>query len=200
MAFVAIPDAWKVTLVGQSGASLRPWAMTFGVKDTDTHNLARAVDVSQGFLSWWEAQLQALVSTNDTLVSIDVLDAADPTGVSLHRVTGLPENGSHSGDPAGGQVAAITTFLTGARGRSNRGRSFLPGITASFINAGDGTSLDSDAQASIQAAYVALTAAIDAKASGAVHAILSKKDVEAKPVLAYLTRRYLGTQKRRVRA
>lgn len=199
MTFVAIPDGWKVTLAGQSGGSLRPWAMTFGVLDTDTHNLARAVDISQGFLAWWEAELQSQISTNDTLVAINVLDLESASGVSLHRVSGLPENGTKSGDPAGGQVAAITTFLTGSRGRSNRGRSFMPGLVATQINAGDGTTLDADAASAIQDAYVALNDSIDAEASGAVHAIISKVDAEAKPVLAYLTRRYLGTQRRRVR-
>ena len=67
-----------------------------------------------------------------------------------------------------------------------------------MLNAGDGTRIDPDVVGTVQDVYLALNDAIDGQASGAVHAILSKADAEAKPVLVYRTNRYIGTQKRRV--
>lgn len=201
MAFVEVNDGWKIALLGHSGGSLHPWAMTFGAKDTDAHTPARGEAVAHAFLAWWESDLQDRVSANETLVSISVLDLESEFGTSIHYTTGLPENGGHSGDPAGGQVAAITTFFAAGRGRSRRGRSYRVGVVATDINAGDGTTLDADAATADQTAYTNLNDAIQGDLDGNIaHAIISLKDAVAYPVIDYQTRRYLGTQRRRVRA
>lgn len=197
--FVAIPDSWRVSLLFSSVTALRHAVMTFGVLDTSTHNTARAVDVAEGFKAWWTAQLKTVVSHEWQLDSIRVLDQESETGPSVQFTSGLPNVGAVSGDAGPGQAAVITTFLTGERGRRNRGRSYLVGPPASYFAAGDGTSIEAASATVIQDVYIALNAAINAEASGAVHAILSKADVAAKPVLAYKTRQYLGTQRRRVR-
>lgn len=197
--FVAIPEAWRVSMLFTSVTAQRHAVMTFGVLDTSTHNVARAVDVAEGFKDWWDDELKTIVSHEWQLESIRVLDQESEAGPSVQFTTGLPSVGAVSGDAGPGQAAVITTFLTGERGRKNRGRSYLAGPPASYFAAGDGTTIEAASATVIQAVYLELNGAIEGQASGAVHAILSKADVEAKPVLAYKTRQYLGTQRRRVR-
>ena len=176
MAFEPIPDAWRVAMLFDSETTLHPWVLTFGVLDTDPHTNARAVDVATGFASWWAGHLAAVVSQHSFIAAIRVQDQADEFGVSIFYSSGFPDSGGHTGDPAPLQCAAITTLLTGVRGRSNRGRSYLGALAASDVNAADGTLLDGTARSAIQTAYVNLPGSITGAASGAELAVLSFKE------------------------
>ena len=199
MAFVAIPDAWEVTYEGDYSTSLRRWDMVWGMKDTASHDNARAVVIASAWKDIWHNGLRDLCVNDCRLTGIRVTDMESETGVSIHYATGLPETGTQTGDPAGGQVAPIVSLLSGARGRANRGRKYFPGCPDTYINANDGCTLDAGVADSYRDQVLAVITAVHAISGGPDLAILSRSQALAVPVLAVQARSYLGTQRRRVR-
>lgn len=201
MPFVEIPNAWSVAMQGTYTPSLHGWAMVWGVLDGGhDHDLARAIDVSQCFIDWWDDSCQSRVMTSCQLDQVHIIDLDDEIGVSYTNVNGLPIAGSHTGSPAQGQTAAIVTLLTGARGRANRGRKYFPGLPEVSVDASDGTSLDPTVAADYAGITAQLIDAVAALDDGPSLAVISKSQSLAVPVLAAFGRSYLGTQRRRVRS
>jgi hypothetical protein len=192
---------------GIFNSSLHHWANVWGVLDTETHDTARANAIAAVFEQWWDVALRTLLMNDMSCTDIAVLDLADPTGVSIEYNTGLPLNGTKSGDPAGAQVAAIVTLRSDLRGRRFRGRKYFPGIPSSSINAGDGTSLDSGSADEFLNVVEWLVLAIAGTTNnGITHlspaaniAVVSHRANVATEVTSAQARLYLGTQKRRVR-
>lgn len=199
MAFVEIEHAWRVTLEGTSDPGSKPWAMVFGVNDTSSHTLARALDIAEVFKDWWIDTLADSIVDTCSLNAVHMLDQASETGVSVSYNTDLPASGDNAGDPAAGMAAVIVTLLTGMRGRANRGRKFNPGLPDEYINGSGGLSLDGGIVAAFNTRYAALITAVEGLSGGPALAVLSYSQALAIPVLAVQTRSYLGTQKRRVR-
>jgi hypothetical protein len=80
-------------------------------------------------------------SITGSFVSVRVTDLTTISGPAFDWVHGtthdLPFPGIFSGAPQGAQVAAVVTWQTTARGRSYRGRSFLPCLEATHIQDAD---------------------------------------------------------------
>lgn len=90
------------------------------------------------------------------------------------------------------QVACVVKLVTLVRGRSYRGRVFLPFVDESETNAGR---IDTDAQSTMQAAWVAFHTALEA--DGMHLAIASYKLSVVTNVAAILVERDTATQRRR---
>lgn len=192
-----IPDAYRIVVHGHSTGSLLQWEITPGVFDDDAHSTARMEDIRDAVVAWVESDLiDVLDDTNvcDEVIVEDLAASALPAVVA-----GVSESGTVGGNPAGGQVTAITTLRTNLSGRSYRGRIYWPGVSSTFINAVDGTTLDPDAMTAYDTAANALVAAVDAVAAATTLAVVSRAQLVATPILTVQTRPYLGTQRRRVR-
>lgn len=198
MSFIPIPDAWELTTSGVYTDTLNAWAMTFGILDTEDHDGARAADIGLVVHDWWVAQMQPSMHNHSRLDLIRITDQESGSGVSLPYTTGLPLTGGASGDPAAGQAAMVVTLNTGARGRANRGRKYIPGQLAANQNAGDGTTWDSGIPADRAGRILALTTALNAMSPSCTLAVLSRSQALAIEVLFFLGRSKIGTQRRRV--
>lgn len=200
MSLVVIPNTWRCTLEGHYTSSGKKTANVIHVLDTSTHDAARAAVVAAGIAGWLQGSDKAQFGTHFQWDAVQILDRASSTGVSLVYTTGFPTTGTASGDPAGGQVCAITTLTTGQRGRSYRGRVFWPGMSNSFLNAADGCTLDPDELANYDALITHLQTALGGLSGSVNLAVASSKLAAAHAVVAHQTRTWLGTQRRRVSA
>jgi hypothetical protein len=195
VAFEAIPNAWRVSLIYHAITSNLEMVNTFGVRDGGAHTIEAANTVAGIFATWFSAHQRALVTNKTRLDQIDVLDLASETGISLVYTTGLPLVGSGDNTPVTVNASPIVTFHSDGRGRASRGRNYIVGCSALNWTTGDGDELLNTAQAAYQASYEALGSAIAAEDMD--HAILSRSTLTAIPITSYQVRTYVGTQRRR---
>lgn len=198
MAFVPIPNSWRVSLVFQYDDTELLAVNTFGVRDGGAHTIEEAGVVAGIFATWWSTHIKSLTEPKCALIQINVLDMNDELGVSLEYTTGLPMSGTGDAGSAPQNAAPIVTFRSEGRGRSSRGRNYIVGAGQGFYSAGDGTDTNPTVAALYQTAYEALGTAIAAEDMD--HAILSKTLALPVVVTSYQVRSYIGTQRRRVKS
>lgn len=98
-----------------------------------------AVDVCDQIYKGWHTvapadnHLQQVVCPQIELVSIECEDASAPNGVVRERIVG--EFGGAAGPPVPPGVAWVARLVSGFRGRSARGRMFLPGLDIAHVAA-----------------------------------------------------------------
>lgn len=194
---VIVPNAYRLIVHGHSTGSLLQWEITPGIIDTDAHSLSRMEDILAAAVSWVEGSLIDVLADTENVDEVRVEDLAASAVPTI--IGGVNENGTVAGNPAGGQVAAITTLRTLLSGRSYRGRIFWPGVSSTFINDLDGTTLDPAAVTAYDTCANALIANIDAVASSTAIGVVSRTVPTVTIVTSVQTRQYLGTQRRRVR-
>lgn len=195
MAFEAIPNAWRVSLIFHSTLADLEMVNTHGVRDGGAHTIEAAGTIGGVFAAWWTAHQRVLTTTKCRLDEIHVLDLASETGISLSYTTGLPSVGSGDNSPVPINASPIVTFHSDGRGRSSRGRNFIVGSSSADWSTGDGDELLATKAASYLASYTALGSAIAAEDMD--HAIISRATLTAIPITSYQVRAYVGTQRRR---
>lgn len=192
-----IPNGGRIIIHGHSSGSLLQWEITPGWNDTATHDEALLGNIADAVVAWVNSSMKTRLCDSAVVDEVIVEDLeASPVPPVLRAITVA---GTVGGNPAGGQVAAITTLLGASPGRSHRGRIFWPEVSSTDINALDGTTLDPDAVAAYDTSVNALNTALDAIDGTCSLAVISRKLSIAEPVLSVKTRSYLGTQRRRVR-
>ena len=149
-------------------------------------DVAESLD-DQAATGLWES---AVTSAGVIEYAITPLDG---TTATTHYTPATPASwkGSQSGDfsPA---VAAIVKFGTGARGRSNRGRLYIP-FTAESAQVNGG--LDGTIQAAMQSQWGTWEAAM--AADGFQHVVASYKLAHENAVTNWQVETFLATQRRR---
>lgn len=113
--------------------------------------------------AWWVANYAPLVSNSLTLQRVKVTDIASQTGGVIEKTSGLPAAGGISASPGmPGNVALAVSFRTAGRGRHQRGRNFVLGITEAQAA---GNEIAGATQAAWVSAYNALFAAVTVNAA-----------------------------------
>jgi hypothetical protein len=200
MPFVAIPNCWKLELIGQYSSNTRKTATILHVYDTNTHNSARATAIATAVVGTWFATDKTAFHGGWALSEVIVTDLAISTGVQVVYTTGLPISGTGSGAPAGAQACPVTTLYTALRGRSYRGRVFWPGLRDVLVDSASGSSLTASGQSGFDAVTADLQTAITGVGSGSISlGVASNLLATVTPVTGWKTRAYLGTQRRRVK-
>ena len=137
----------------------------------------------------WELQ------TTDQQVTQIVVTKLDGSSASFPYTPATPANWTGHGG-AGDfvpQVAAIVKCITGKRGRSYRGRIFLPWIAEAQM--GDG-GLNGTSRATCTAAWREFLA--DMQGNGFVPVVASYKLATAEPILDMAVEGFVATQRRRL--
>jgi len=166
MAFVPVPNTVQVESVyewqGQTVENTAYFELPGVVTLADVGDLLTIV---RGRI---EEDLMPLLSTSIALVRLvgTLLTAID----SLSLVMGIspPTAGGVTGESAPNNVTYTITFLTPARGRSFRGRNYVPGISNGSINGND---IDATFRTGLLAYYTALQA--EAEANGWTMVVVS---------------------------
>jgi len=120
--------------------------------------------------NWWETLIRPQVSVNLTLHEFYMTDLTTQTSPTYSFPRTPPLAGQMTGECAPNNVSLCVSLRTNARGRSARGRNYLPGIPISVLTLSEVTTVWSSA---IEAAYDSLRASTSA--SPWVMCIVSKR-------------------------
>lgn len=153
MPFQPVPNAALVTIEGRVDNQLTILDLSFGVSG-GTITAASLGLLLTGVESFVEFNLAPLLSSDWSSQRLVAIDLANNFGarvvLSAVHVGGVDE------EAAPNNVAATVSFNTGLRGRSFRGRNYVPGIPNSVITL---NTLDPEFIAALIAAYQSLVGA-----------------------------------------
>jgi len=152
MAFVPIPNSVKSSLDftwgGQNVAITMGWTKETSVQGSDLTTLATALE------GWADDYLMEHLNSGLVLVNINCTDVSSESGTSYDLQLTTPRAGTESGVAVPNNVAAVVTQRTLLRGRSYRGRVYIPGLSnSSLLNT---IQLTSAAMAALLADFYAL--------------------------------------------
>lgn len=153
MPFIPVPDVAQVRLEGVVDGQITINDLYFQISGGGI-NAAGLANLATNIADWWSLNIIGLLSQDwsSTRVSaIDLTTATGPTGESAHV-----EAGGEASEAAPNNVAMCVSFRTAQRGRSGRGRNYVPGIPNSKITL---NTLDSGFVTLIVAGYQAMVGA-----------------------------------------
>lgn len=92
--------------------------------------------LANGLASWWVNDYSPLVSIGVQLREVVVTDMSSATGPQVSFTPVTPAFGLNTSAVKPSNAAAVVSFRTASRGRSFRGRNYIPGLTQDTL-AGD---------------------------------------------------------------
>jgi len=104
------------------------------------------------FATWATNYYMNHLSSDLTLEAIEVTDLTTTGGMGIVYTTGLPVTGGDTSGALPNNVAIAVKLASGLTGRSQRGRTFVPGIAAGALTA-DRQSINSTLQGLLIAAF-----------------------------------------------
>lgn len=124
MAFIPALNCAKITAVyNQTGV---PAANIFHCRYSGVFDESQAIAIADAFTTVWNAQMMPDLASGLVYTSCEVRDLEVEAGEVYNITTDLPQAGGVSQEFAN-NVALTITWQTGAAGRSQRGRSYIPG-------------------------------------------------------------------------
>lgn len=191
MAFVAIPNTSRVDVVGFDLAGFRPIVNTFGVKTATPQNEAALADVAGVFRDWY---CNHPGSYPDTMSWSYVRATALDTATSPQALVDATYAGTAG--PGYPNMAGVYEFFTATRGRSYRGRVFIP------IDQGSTLVEQGQADSGWLSGFGTILGDVVTNLAGmalpGVLAVISRKLAEAAPVTELVGREVLGFIRRRL--
>lgn len=154
---------------------------------------------NSAILPWYNGNLKLHLSSNITLVNTNITILTTSTSMSKDYAASIAGTGAATS--VANNVTGVVTFSTPARGRSYRGRNYIPGIPTTFQ--ANNTELTSAAVTAYLGDYAAL--ATLAGALGWTHVVLSRfSNLAQRPVgvatgiTAYTMDIFIDSQRRRL--
>lgn len=158
-------------------------------------------DIADAFDTWWSTNYNTLVSSAVTLNEIVVTDMSTSTGPQFTKTDITSPSGQLNGTAMPNNSALAATFLTGLRGRSYRGRMYIPGIASNILVSENTVKAISitDIITMLQALVTLLTA-IDVVLSvlSKFHALAPRTEGVLTPVDGFRVDNTLDSQRRRL--
>lgn len=190
----------RVSVFGtiESGAG---WSNTFHYLAPDGFTFDDTMENAAGVIEQWYSPAGfgggnygvLHYSTDGTTATQIVQTPLD--GISSSRVDSIALAGSSNQAPLPGQNAIVTTLLTGARGRSNRGRQYWPSNNREVI---DGTGhLAAADVALIEDAWPTFDLALQAMPTPCYLYVASYTHATARAVTGFVVRNTYGHQTKR---
>lgn len=135
MAFIAVPNtakvAVKMTYFGQNLVNVHHFSTLGEINIGSLISLGEKVNDVYGF------SLAARLSDQLHFIGTEVTDLTAQDADSTYVPFGSGAGGNITGTALPGNCAAVVTKHTALRGRSYRGRTYLPGIDASVLSGGN---------------------------------------------------------------
>jgi len=197
--FIPFADCAEVVCQGSMASQAAYLTLGFlkpgGINSGDLETLA---DTVADWLADELAPLQQAGMTWSQVQATDLNTQFSPVAVSA---SSLPVSGGVSGAALTNQVAMVMSFKTAKRGRSFRGRNYIPSIPPGDIVST--TAWTSAALTAFKSAYLNMANQIGLQ--GWTHVILSRQENGVRrttgvnePVTDYIPRAAIGTQRRRI--
>lgn len=185
----------NMTALGKNMSVTTHWQGNSGVLPADYTTLAQQVS------SRWRVDIMPLLSISANFVDVTVYDLNSEASPVYINVTGTGAPGTRTGDIAPLNCAMITTLRTNLRGRSFRGRMYIPALGELDIN---GDEWDAGAVTAMQAAVDNFQLSVE-NTSAFILAVASRVFEGAPrtlgvmtPVSSLLVRSYVGTRRKRL--
>ena len=154
-------------------------------------------DLVGAFQEECEALLLACVTASLRLVEYAVVPLPGTAASFVLSLGGAGPVGTQGGDPMPPRTATILSFRSPTAGRRGRGRMYLPPASEASNTAGHPTSGHLAAGDALGAAMIGDMPSLSITHLPWVWYIQSLADADFKPVSAYVTRDYWGTQRDR---
>ena len=130
MTFQPCPGIAQITLQGRVDNQLTINDVYFAISG-GTIDISNLAVITSAVATWWGADLIPFLSddwTGERVVGTDLTTQFGPT-----FQTATPTPGGISGEANPNNVAACVSFRTGLRGRSFRGRNFVPAVPGADV-------------------------------------------------------------------
>lgn len=199
MEFVPFEDVAKVELVysmeNQIMENVLYYSFSYGWSVPNMTGFASTMQ------SLWDAQMKARVTAQLSLTKIIITDMTTESSPKVEHAVSPAIAGTAAGDALPANCAAEITLVTGLRGRSYRGRIYVPGVpdtsaTGSSWNAGFITSLSGAFGNFISVIYGAGSAHL--VVASRVHNKIVRTTGVASEVLSVTVSPYICSQRRRL--
>lgn len=199
MAFIPVQNTAEVVLQGKQGTADAFNTLYFEQGEPftvgDLEALLTLVE------DWWGDMIAPLVVPQFTMPSMKATSLQTEFAPSITDSDFLVHAGTYAGVPNPAQVSMVVTFRTENRGRSFRGRNYVPGTPQAELF--DTSTWQADYIASMTAAYEDLATRLNA--TPFTHVVVSRVSFGvprllglATPVNAYQARSKVGTQRKRI--
>lgn len=170
MTFIPALNTAKVAIDVTNGGNhlINTLWFTRGVSwgNADLDDLAAAV------VTWWKTRILPNVNANCVLTEVSATDQATQDG-HVSRVAVTSGNvGTLSGVALPNNACLVVTFRSDARGRSTRGRNYVPGLTSTVLGSNVNQVTPGHA-AALATAYSNLTDVESATPTPSVHCVAS---------------------------
>lgn len=178
-----------------------PCLITGAVKAPGAVTPTTLSDVADVIDAWWGTDLIGWVSAVLTVQDVKCTDLTTAVGPTFTKPITGSGTGTGGSGANGGQVAAVVSLRTAKRGRSYRGRVYIPGVPSSFL--GSANSLSSTARAALTTVWANLY--FNLAAASFTPQVLSRQENNvrrtigvATPINNFTVNLILGTQRRRL--
>ena len=181
MAFIPAPSGIRASLeMTWNGVTV---VITLGFRGPSPASAASLLTLNNALKTWYDNTLKADLSNDITLANIrsQALDSASAPVVNTPATGETPGNGGAATTP--NAIALCVTFTTANRGRSYRGRVYVPGLATTAFQT-DNTVLAS--VASVYANHFANLSTVEATANVA-HVVISNYTNKAPRPTAVMT-------------
>jgi hypothetical protein len=132
MIFVPVPNTAKIELVysidGQTLENVMHFVGANPPTETDLTNLAADARLM------WHGTFRNIQALGCQLVKIKATDCSSEDGAAIEYTTLLPDTGTISEEMMSNNVTACVSLKTAKRGRSYRGRIYVPGLPISAVS------------------------------------------------------------------
>jgi hypothetical protein len=119
-------------------------------------NTTLMTTLGNNLANWWDASLTPQLSTQLQLVEVYLTDLTTQTSPTVSIPKAPPLTGNNAADLLPNNVALCVSFRTNGRGKSARGRNYVPGLVETEVS---GSIVASTTTTPVVAAYNALKGA-----------------------------------------
>jgi len=199
MAFIPVPNTADVVLQGNTNGHAAYVTLSF--EQGDEYTLGDLEALVTVVTEWWDTELSAITTTSWNMPSIKATSLESDSAPTFTATDMTETTGQVAEVPVTDQAAGVVSFYTANRGRSFRGRNYVPSISRSnLLN----TSLWTSAFAEVLTdCYVALQDLLNP--TPFTHVVVSRYGFGAPRLIglttvvaSYVGKQKIGTQRRRI--
>jgi hypothetical protein len=199
MAFVAGVNQAKVNI--DMAVAGQPASFGFYVEDETTLSAQRLDELASLVYNWATTQLYEELSGGTTINGVTLYDMASESAPKSSIVAGTPVAGNVGNQPLPPNVAMVVTLETGGRGRSARGRVYIPGLDEASW---DGDEFSPTAAPNMTEEWDDLQTLLGVAqfrviVSSSIENGVARPTRLAQPVTSFVAKNKPGSQRRRVR-
>lgn len=199
MAFIPVPNTAEIVLQGNTNGHAAYLTLYAEQGEPFSPGDLEALLTAVG--SWWDEDLSTIVTTSLNMPSIKVTALDSDSAPTAVKTDMAETTGQVAEVPVTDQAAAVVSFYTQNRGRSFRGRNYVPSVSRSnLLNTSLWTSAFAEALTDV---YGQLADKFNT--TPFTHVVVSRYGFGSPrligittPVQSYVGKQLIGTQRRRI--